>query len=121
MRAIAELVSKIRQGSSEKKVFITIRTTTKILEVLWLFYKEGYICGYKIEGKLIKIYLKYIKGKRVGCDFSQISKISKRVYVKKNTVLDRGIYSGYIVTTVNGLCYEQSKIKNGGELLIKIN
>ena len=82
---LSELVSCIKVGYNLKKLFVYVKFNLKLLRILNLLYKDGFIRGFFIlkrnNVKYIKIYLKYdFNNKSVINIFRLVSKPSCRKY-----------------------------------------
>jgi len=128
-KTLADFLNKIKISQNYKiKSFIT-RKNKKIILILNILQKLGYINNYQItKNNYIKIYLKYNKNIGAIRNIQIISKPSKRIYTK---VKDHFKISKLIIFKTNGfLIYSTNKgiitqqesilLNTGGELLFKI-
>ena len=127
MIQLSQFLARLKNAIVKKKVKLIVPLNKNILNILWIFYKEGFICGYQIKQKGIEVQLKYIKERCNIAELKQISSISRRVYCKKkNLKKDVKLGEFAIISTSKGFTLvtkkigEQSKIY-GGEYLFKIN
>ena len=115
--------SFIQNGYLIKKNKISIPFSQKILNLLDLLTYEGFLKGYQIleNKKKINIFLKYYQKQPSLKKIIQVSKPSKRVYIK-NKFLKKNSSEFLILSTNQGfLSYNDAKKKNiGGELVCKI-
>jgi small subunit ribosomal protein S8 len=119
---VSNLFSKIVNGSLVGKFFIKIQKSKKLVEILNILNKEGYIKGFEVKQDILIIFLKYIQNKPVITKITSISKPGKRFYVKnKNVFKLQG--NLYILSTSKGLLtnVEAKKINIGGELICQIH
>jgi ribosomal protein S8 len=124
MIILNQFISILKDAILKKKVIIKIPIKIFILNILWVFYKNGYISGYKIIDRKIQIHLKYIGEKNVIHVINQISLISKRIYLansdlKKKTSFDTTV----LITNSSGVSlYNKTTLnkKNlSGEILVQ--
>jgi len=80
MSVLGKFLSSIKNGCLVSKVEVHVHKSKFLLSILEVLLKEGYINGYKILEKNIKVYLKYVKGKSVINNIKLCSKPTKRVY-----------------------------------------
>ena len=114
----------IKDAIIKKKVIVKIPLKIFILNILWVLYKNGYISGYKIKEKIIEVQLKYIGEKNVIGVLTQVSLISKRIYIKnKNLNKKISLYNVGILTKSSGVFIINKNNLNkriaSGEILIK--
>lgn len=118
----SNLFSKIVNGSLAGKFFIKILKSKKLVQILNILNKEGYIKGFEIKENNLIVFLKYIQNKPVITKISSISKPGKRFYIKnKNVFKLQG--NLYILSTSQGLVtnIEAKKVNIGGELICQIH
>ena len=115
---VCHFIAKMKLAIHKKYLSVEVDLNTEVLHILWLLYKEGYISGFFIKKTSIEVFLKYIDGKSTFVDFKQISKISKRVYIKDLETIKYKHGIKYLLSTDKGL-----RITNGGmykgEIVIK--
>lgn len=116
----------IADGIKKKKVIVIVPLKNFILNILWVLYKNGYICGYNVQGKFVEVQLKYVEEKNTISLVKQISLISKRIYLKNKILKKNSVIGGtYIISNSAGVGLLTknilSKKKFSGELLVKFN
>ncbi|MFI4819107.1 MAG: 30S ribosomal protein S8 [Enterobacterales bacterium] len=124
---ISDMLTIIRNGqiSKKKKVYVPYSIFKK--EILNILYKEGFIENYKIEKNIkniLKIKLKYFKGKPVIENIKRISKPSLRIY-KKYKKLPK-VISGMgiaIISTSKGIMSDKTarEFFIGGEIICYVS
>nr|WAK85013.1 ribosomal protein S8 [Amicula sp. isolate GU52X-4 cfCalB7] len=118
------MFASIKNGQLTKRSFI-FQNRKKICEsFLRIFTEEGFILGYSIESKKIKIFLKYKNNKPVIKTIKLVTKPGRRVYcsVKQIWKIDSNKYF-ILFSTNKGLktIVECKKFKIGGEPYVIIN
>lgn len=122
-RHICNLISNINNGQLAKKSFIVQfpkKSVKKVLNVLW---DEGFISGYKVSIKSIKIYLKYKNGVPAITVIKNISKPSLKVYYSLNQLWKTHTENSLIILSTNKgvMSDRECKKKNlGGEPFILV-
>ncbi|MBK4775920.1 30S ribosomal protein S8 [Candidatus Pantoea edessiphila] len=84
---IADMLTRIRNGQSSRKITIDMSYSKLKLAISKVLKEEGYIKDYKVvkDSKIaLEISLKYFKGKPVLEKIDRVSKPSLRIYRKKN-------------------------------------
>lgn len=123
------MFANIRNGQISKRNFI-FQKRKKVCEAfLKILWHEGFILGYTIidslNGKLLKIFLKYKNNQPVINSIKLISKPSKRIYYSAKQIwkLDTSSKTLIIISTNKGLksLFECKKLKIGGEPYITVN
>lgn len=123
---ISKFLSIMKDGIMKNKLFVVVPLNNFLLNVLWILYQYGYICGFQlINNNYIKIQLKYNNGKSSIQLVKQISSIAKRIYIKHNN-LQKNISLGtvFFISTSSGIKLsfkDVFKKAKGGEVLFKIN
>ncbi|MFI4846972.1 MAG: 30S ribosomal protein S8 [Candidatus Makana argininalis] len=124
---ISDMLTIIRNGqiSKKKKIYVTYSIFKK--EIIKILYQEGFIKEYTIKKDiktLLKIKLKYFKGKPVIENIKRISKPSLRIYKKCKTlpkVIDgMGIA---IISTSQGIMSDKRarELLIGGEIICYVS
>jgi len=104
MSVLGKFLSNIKNGCLVSKVEIHVHKSKFLLSILEVLLKEGYINGYKILEKNIKVYLKYVKGKSVINNLKLCSKPTKKNYSSfKQLKFYSKINNIYIVSTNKGI------------------
>lgn len=88
---IADLLTRIRNGSNARHEFVDIPASKVKIEIVKVLKEEGYINNYRMqkeEGKdVIRVDLRYGKDrKRVITGIKRISKPGLRVYAKRDMI-----------------------------------
>lgn len=125
MDIIADSLTKIRNAAMRKLSKTTVKKTKLIEELLKIMKREGYIDSYKDSSDpyTLDVYLKYINDKCVIDDLKRVSKLSRRVYVGKDSI--PSVYNNYgiaILTTSKGVITDKEahSLGVGGEVLCYI-
>ncbi|SFB68212.1 SSU ribosomal protein S8P [Brevinema andersonii] len=125
MDIIADSLTKIRNAAMRKLSKTTVKKTKLIEELLKIMKREGYIDSYKDSSDpyTLDVYLKYIDDKCVIDDLKRVSKLSRRVYVGKDSI--PSVYNNYgiaILTTSKGVITDKEarSLGVGGEVLCYI-
>lgn len=117
------MYTRIRNGIVAKKKSILHPKKLYILEVLKIFYREGYISSFKLskeKSDVIEIFLKYSNGKPVLSNLQPVSKPGRRIYLSKKTLWKLNTSSStLILSTPFGILSDKDcrKRKIGGEIL----
>ena len=122
------MFSNIKNGQLAKRSYIN-QKRKKLCELLLnILWNEGFIIGYKIEGKKnesLKIFLKYVEdGKPLINNIKAISKPGKRVYYSLKQIWKIDSSKTFIIFSTNqGLktLSECKKLRLGGEPIVTIN
>lgn len=124
---IADMLTRIRNGQSAKKMQVTLPSSRLKVELAKLLESEGYIAAFHEEGEGSKrnlfIELKYFQGKPVIEKIARISKPGLRIYMRKDEI--PSILGGLgvaIISTSKGLMTDKAARQNGlgGEVLCSI-
>ena len=125
MDIIADSLTKIRNATRRSLPRTSVKKTKLMEELLKIMKHEGYIENYKDSAQpyMIDVTLKYINGKSVIDDLKRISKLSRRVYVGKDSI--PRVYNNYgiaILTTSKGVITDKAarSLGIGGEVLCYI-
>ena len=78
---ITDFSARIRNAYKARKLEVSIKKSTKIINILKVLQDEGFIRGFSIEEKTIKVFLKYLADKPV------ISKIEPISISNKNKLI----------------------------------
>lgn len=131
---ISDFLVRLKNGQKAKLLYVTLYypVPSKILNILKILYKKGFIRGFKVYYKgqnnnkkvFVKVFLKYeITGQPVIKNVNIISKPSKRVYVSIKNLWKHGNgFTIFVLSTPYGIITDQeARIYNcGGELLFSI-
>jgi len=120
---IADMITRIRNGQSAKKLFISMPSSKIKISIAQVLKNEGYINKYNIQGDLKKelvIELKYFLGKAVIENIQRISRPGLRIY-KGSKDLPK-VMSGLgiaVISTSRGIMTDRNARKDriGGEIL----
>ncbi|MGL4389187.1 MAG: 30S ribosomal protein S8 [Brevinema sp.] len=125
MDIIADSLTKIRNATMRGLSKTSVKKTKLIEELLKIMKREGYIENYKdsTQPYMIDVTLKYINGKSVIDDLKRVSKLSRRIYVGKDSI--PRVYNNYgiaILTTSKGVITDKEarSLGIGGEVLCHI-
>lgn len=121
--SIWKMYSTIHNGLLARKKSVVHPHKSICVNVLKVMYKEGYINGFRKLPNYpnkIEIFLKYNNGKPAISKFSTISKPSRRIYTKVETLwkLSTSLQT-LIVSTPRGILSDKEcrKLRLGGEVL----
>ena len=118
------MFANIQNGQLAKKSFV-LQNKKKICEAfLNIMWNEGFILGYKVSEKKLKIFLKYNNGKPVINSFKPISRPGRRIYYSVRTLWKINSSKTFIILSTNqGLksVIDCKKLKIGGEPFVIIN
>jgi small subunit ribosomal protein S8 len=82
---IADMLTRIRNAGSSKHPTVDIPKSKVKLAIADILVEEGYIKGYVVEDRMIKVTLKYVGNKqKVISGLKRISKPGLRVYAGKD-------------------------------------
>jgi len=124
---IADMLTRIRNGQSAKKIQVTLPTSRLKVELAKLLESEGYISAFHEEGegskRNLSLELKYFHGKPVIEKITRVSRPGLRIYMSKDEI--PSILGGLgvaIVSTSKGLMTDKVARQNGlgGEVLCSI-
>lgn len=122
---IADMLTRIRNGSTARHSTVEIPASRMKAEIARLMTEQGYITGYDTKqgehGSVIVVELKYGKNReRVISGIKRVSKPGRRVYAKKETLPKvLGGLGTAIISTSRGLVTsaEARKLGLGGEVI----
>ena len=122
---IADMLTRIRNGSTARHSAVEIPASKMKAEIARLMTEQGYIAGYDKkqgeQGEVIIVELKYGKNReRVISGIKRVSKPGRRVYAKKETLPKvLGGLGTAIISTSRGLVTsaEAQKLGLGGEVI----
>ena len=119
---LSDMFTRLRNGQKAKKFSILTPQSKLSSQLLDIFYKEGFISGYKISlenSKMFEVVLKYYKGKSVINKIVSISKPSKKIYMSVNDLwkLNTGL-NLVILSTSKGIMTDKvsRQLNVGGEV-----
>ncbi len=122
---ISDMLTRIRNGLSAKKVTVSMPSSTMKVAIAKVLEDEGYITGYKIEDKEnnkkdLVVTLKYYQGAPVIETIKRVSRPGLRIYKGKDEIPNAmGGLGIAIVSTSKGLMTDRAARKQGfgGEIL----
>ena len=122
---IADMLTRIRNGSTARHSTVEIPASKMKAEIARLMTEQGYIAGYDKkqgeQGEVIIVELKYGKNReRVISGIKRVSKPGRRVYAKKESLPKvLGGLGTAIISTSRGLVTsaEARKLGLGGEVI----
>lgn len=117
------MYATINNGLLARKKSVIHPHKSICINVLKVMYKEGYINGFRRlpnQPEMLEIFLKYNQGKPAISQFSIISKPSRRIYTKVNSLwkLSTSLQT-LIISTSRGIISDKEcrKLGLGGEVL----
>ena len=122
---IADMLTRIRNGSTARHSVVEIPSSRMKVEITRLMTEQGYIVGFEKKqgehGEVIFVELKYGKNReRVISGIKRVSKPGRRVYAKKESLPKvLGGLGTAIISTSRGLVTsaEARKLGLGGEVI----
>lgn len=123
---IADALTIIRNGSMAKKSSVTMPYSKKMINILEILKKEGYIYGFKqidVKDKnffRIQVELKYYENKAVIEGLKRVSTPGLRIYVSVDSMPQ--VKNGFgvsVISTSKGVMTGRDAVKEkvGGEVL----
>lgn len=125
---IADMLTRIRNGQTAKKVDVSMAATKIKAAIAEVLKTEGYISDYKIEDvdskKQMIVTLKYYQGKPVIDNIRRISRPGLRIYRNKNNLPQ--VIGGMgiaIVSTSKGVMSDRAArlLGQGGEIICYVS
>ena len=125
---IADLLTRIRNASSAKHETVEVPASKMKKAIVEILFAEGYIKKYEViddeRQGLIKIWLKYVEGKKaVISGIKRVSKPGLRVYASKEDMprVLKGLGIAIVSTSKGIMTDKQARRENvGGEVLAYI-
>ena len=122
---IADLLTRIRNASSAKHETVEVPASKMKKAIVEILFAEGYIKKYEViddeRQGLIKIWLKYVEGKKaVISGIKRVSKPGLRVYASKEDMprVLKGLGIAIVSTSKGIMTDKQARRENiGGEVL----
>lgn len=118
---IADMLTRIRNANRVYKPYTDIPLSKLKVEIARLLKNEGFIRGYKIVERNLRIYLKYTpEGTRVITDLQRVSRPGCRVYKQKSSIprVLGGLGIAVLSTSKGILTDKESRAMGvGGEVL----
>lgn len=117
-----DMLTRLRNGQKARKLSILHPKSKLCNQLLGIFYKEGYISGYRISSSnsdMFEIFLKYYRDRPVMNKIITLSKPSRRVYISVKNLwkLNTGL-SLLILSTSKGILSDKDsrRFNVGGEI-----
>ena len=120
---IADMLTRIRNAHMALHKEVKVPASKMKRAILDILQREGYIEKYEDEGREIKVYLKYVKGKPAITELKKISKPGRRIYVGVEDIprVQNGLGICILSTSRGVLEGKEAKRSNvGGELICQI-
>jgi small subunit ribosomal protein S8 len=122
---IADMLTRIRNGSTARHSVVEIPSSKMKIEIARLMTEQGYVAGYETKhgehGDVIQVELKYGKNReRVISGIKRVSKPGRRVYATRESLPKvLGGLGTAIISTSRGLVTsaEARKLGLGGEVI----
>lgn len=126
MDRLANAFTKIRNAVMRKRLSVNVSKSVMISEILSILKREGYIVDFKDaenDKYAYTVELKYIQGKSVIQGIKRVSTLSRRVYVKTDTI--PRVYNNHgiaILTTSKGVMTDKDarSLGIGGEIICSV-
>ena len=123
-KTLQDSIVRIANGHLHRFSEIYVLRSKLVIAFLKCLYKEGFIRGFVVEKRKIKVFLKYYGGKSSIQHTSSVSTLSKRVYISKIELLNLLSSKGLlIISTSKGLFTSRDVYQDnfiGGEILGKV-
>lgn len=124
---IADMLTRIRNAIMVKANEVSIPSSNMKVEIAKILKEEGYINNFKVEDDnkqgILKLSLKYYKGKSVISGLERVSKPGRRVYCGADEI--PRVMNGLgiaIISTSKGILTDKKcrELRVGGEVLCYI-
>ncbi|MBI4030461.1 MAG: 30S ribosomal protein S8 [Proteobacteria bacterium] len=120
---ISDMLARIRNAQRAGHATVEVPVSGHKGAILDVLYREGYLRGFKKDGLIYKVELKYENGKPMIHEVHRISRPGRRVYSAKSD-LPR-FYNGLgiaIISTSRGVMsdHEARNQNIGGEILCQV-
>lgn len=123
MDIIGDMLTKVRNALMRGHQKVDVRKTNLIEDVLEILKKEGYILDFKPSRQSkynFQVELKYYDEKPVIAGLKRISKLSRRIYVGKDTI--PSVYNNHgiaVISTSKGVLTDKEarSMGVGGEVI----
>lgn len=127
MDPIADMLTKIRNAQAARKRTVSISYSSFKYDIVKILEKEGFIGDFKRRKgkteKRIVVSLKYEDKEPVINEIKRVSKLGRRIYLKKKELyIPKGGRGALIVSTPKGVMTskEARKLNVGGEVVCEI-
>lgn len=123
---IADMLTRIRNGQSAKKMQVLMSSSTKKVEVARVLKAEGYIEDYSVAGDVkpeLNIQLRYYQGKPVIEKIKRVSRPGLRIFKGKDDLPKvNGGLGVAIISTSQGVMTDRAAraAGQGGEVLCTV-
>lgn len=127
---ITDFSARIRNAYKARKLEVSIKKSTKIINILKVLQDEGFIRGFSIEEKTIKVFLKYLADKPVISKIEPISISNKNKFISiKNLIQLKEIAKKnnqglglFILSTSKGILSDYKSIEKnvGGQIILRV-
>lgn len=123
MKALNDFISSLNWGIQNKKLYVKVKKTKFILNLICVLIQENYLLGVKDMNKnFILVFLKFDIKKTASLitKLVSFSKSSRHFYVKASLI--KKLTGFFVLSTIEGvLSNKEAKRRNlGGKLLFKI-
>jgi len=124
---IADMLTRIRNAQSAKKVDVTMPSSKLKLSIAKVLQDEGYIAGFSSDKSIkptLTIELKYYEGRPVIEDIQRVSRPGLRIYRSKDelpTILN-GMGVAIVSTSAGVMTDRKARASGrGGEILCTVS
>jgi len=120
---ISDLATRLRNGQRANLAVVSTPNSRLRRDVLDVLQREGYIRGYKADGRDATVELKYVEGQPAIRTINRVSTPGRRIY---SSVKDLGrVHNGLgitILSTPKGVMTDHDARREnvGGELLCEV-
>jgi len=128
--SLTDSIIRIKNGHKARKKIISLINSKLCVEILTILQNEGYIRGFKIDNRSIKVYLKYFQDRPAIKDIISYSHLSAKSILsfkqlQKHYGVNEKKLNGLgltILSTPLGVLsdYDCINNKSGGKLLLTI-
>lgn len=120
---VADMLTRIRNAHQAYHRQVDIPASRMKASIAGILKEEGYIEDYSVEGRTMRVGLKYVDGKPLISGLKKVSKPGRRVYVGVGEIprVQNGL--GICILSTSGGLMEGGKAaagKMGGELICEI-
>ncbi len=124
---IADMLTRIRNGSQANKVSVSMPASKSKAAIVAVLHEKGFIGEYKERGqgahKSLEVQLKYFEGSPVVKEIQRISTPGCRIYVRSDNLPSvRNGLGIAILSTSKGLMTDKAALKQrvGGEVICTV-
>ena len=121
---ICNMLSKIKNASMIGKDFVDVKLSKYSLEIIKVLQSDGYIEGFEVIERAIRINLKYYNGQPVIKLIKAVSTPRRPIYrsAKRIRKMVKQTFTTFIISTNKGVCAHQEALANGvgGQVICEV-